>query len=269
MKIDRDKLRALAQAATGGRWVTEGEYINEHGHLLYAYVAHENSGMIAQAFANCRVKTDDECRANAAFIAAACPATVLALLAEIERLNAEITDYQAGATRYEDLVEHFKKREREALERATYWRQRAKSAEGHLHASDFQAACDALHLDSNYADIPAEKLSEVQRARISSAVNTVLRAVNAQRERRRPADFVAYRDELAGKVLCDLDLFEDLRDSAAEEAAQHRQYMAGYRPQRQQALDEVVSRCNALIADVTDRRDNQNLTHQASNHSVK
>lgn len=234
MNIDRDKLQALALAATGGRWVTEGEYINEHGHLLYAYVAHENSGMIAQAFANCRVKTDDECRANAAFIAAACPATILGLLAENKALR----------------------------DRAAYWRRRAKSAEGHLHASDFQAACDALHLDCNYADTPAEHLSEVQRARISSAVYTVLRAVNAQRERRRPADFVAYRDELAGKVICDLDLFEDLRDSAAEEAAQHRQYMAGYRPQRQQALDEVVSRCNALIADVTDRRDNQNLTHQ-------
>ncbi|RRV53437.1 hypothetical protein [Pseudomonas sp. p99-361] len=234
MKVDSKKLEALALAATQGRWVTEGEYINEHGHLLYAYVAHENSGMIAQAFANCRVKTDDECRANADFIAAACPATILGLLAENKALR----------------------------DRAEYWRQRAKSAEGHLHTSDFQAACDALHLDSNYADTPAEQLSEVQRARISSAVNAVLRAVNAQRDRRRPADFVAYRDELAGKVICDLDLFEGLRDSAAAEADQHRQHMSGYRPERQKLLDEVVARCDRLIADVTDRCDNQKLTRQ-------
>lgn len=99
-------------------------------------------------------------------IAGANPANVLALLAEIEALH----------------------------DRAAYWRQRAKSAEGHLHASDFQAACDALHLDSNYADTPAEQLTEVQKARISSAVNTVLRAVNARRDLRRPADVTDQRD---------------------------------------------------------------------------
>lgn len=167
MSIDKGKLKALALAATPGQWVTEGEYINEHGHLLYAYVAHENSGMIAEAFANCRVKTDEECRANAAFIAGANPANVLDLLAEMESLH----------------------------DRAAYWRQRAKIAEGHLYASDFQAACDALHLDSNYADTPAEQLTEVQRARISSAVNKVLRAVNARRDLRRPTDVTDQRDD--------------------------------------------------------------------------
>ncbi|WP_161551338.1 ead/Ea22-like family protein [Pseudomonas asiatica] len=239
MTIDKAKLKALAQRATPGQWVTEGEYINEHGHLLYAYVAHENSGMIAEAFANCRVKTDDECRGNAAFIAGANPANILALLSEIDALH----------------------------DRAAYWRQRAKSAEGHLYSADFQIACDELHKVSNYADIPPKQLSEVQKARIGSAVHAVLRAVNAQRDRRRPADLIAYRDELAGKVICDLDLFEDLRDSAAEEAEQHRQYMANYRPQRQQTLDEIVKRCDALIAAVTVQRDNQNLTRQASDQS--
>ena len=75
-----------------------------------------------------------------------------------------------------------------------YWRQRAKSAEGHLYASDFQAACDALHLDSNYADTPAEQLTEVQKARISSAVSKVLRAENARRDLRRPTDVTDQRD---------------------------------------------------------------------------
>lgn len=163
--------------------------------------------------------------------------------------------------------DRLKAQQLEAVQRAEYWRQRAKSAEGHLYAADFKAACDELHRISNYADIPVEQLTQVQLARVSSGVNAVLRAINAERDRRRPADFVAYRDDLAGKVICDLNLFEDLRDSAAEEAEQHRQYMASYRPQRQQALDEVVSRCNALIADATDRGDNQKLTQQASNHS--
>lgn len=86
MSIDKAKLRALALAATPGQWVTDGEYVNEHGNVLYAYVAHENSGRIAEAFANCLVSTDEQCRANAAFIAAFSPATAQALLAEIERL---------------------------------------------------------------------------------------------------------------------------------------------------------------------------------------
>lgn len=166
MSIDKARLKELAEAATPGQWVTDGEYVNEHGYVLYAYVAHENSGRIAEAFANCLVKTDEECRANAAFIAGANPANILALLAEIETLH----------------------------DRAAYWRQRAKSAEGHLYASDFQAACDALHLDSNYADTPAEQLTEVQKARISSAVNKVLRAVNTRRDLRRPTDVTDQRD---------------------------------------------------------------------------
>ncbi|MNJ52197.1 hypothetical protein D3C77_475210 [compost metagenome] len=85
MSVDILKLKAAAEAATSGQWVADGEYKNSHGNLLYAYVAHENGGRIAEAFANCLVKTDKQCRANAHFIAAANPPTVLALIAEIER----------------------------------------------------------------------------------------------------------------------------------------------------------------------------------------
>lgn len=56
------------------------------------------------------------------------------------------------------------------------------------------------------------------------------------------------RKAVAGKVVCDLDLFEDLRDSAASEADEHRQHMATYRPQRQQVLDWTVKRCDLLLA---------------------
>lgn len=85
MSVDILKLKTAAEAATSGQWVTDGEYVNEHGNVLYAYVAHENSGRIVEAFANCLVKTDEQCRANAHFIATANPPTVLALIAEIER----------------------------------------------------------------------------------------------------------------------------------------------------------------------------------------
>jgi len=62
------------------------------------------------------------------------------------------------------------------------------------------------------------------------------------------AENEALRKVVAGKVVCDLDLFEDLRDSAASEADEHRQHMAAYRPQRQEVLDWTVKRCDLLLA---------------------
>lgn len=96
----------------------------------------------------------------------------------------------------------------QALARAEYWKQRAKSAEGHLLASDLQAACDAVHKVSNYADIPQAELSVRQKAHVSQVVHAVLASINARRVARRPNE-----------------------------------------------------------PDVTDFRDSQNLTRQASNHS--
>lgn len=202
MSIDRTKLKILkhlALAQPEKEWSREeGEPSMIDGARMY-YVKGPTGVSCWEHGARDRL--------SASYIAAADPATILALLTEIERLKAENTDYQAGAARYEDLVDHFKEREREALERAAYWRQRAKSAEGHLYGGDFQAACDEVHRASNYSGTPFEQLEACQVARISSLVNAVLRTVNAQRDRRRPAD-------------------------------------------------------------VTGQRDNQNLTHQASNHSV-
>lgn len=62
------------------------------------------------------------------------------------------------------------------------------------------------------------------------------------------AENEALRKSIAGKVVCNLDLFEDLRDSAAAEADQHRQSMGTYRPQRQEVLDHTVRRCDLLIS---------------------
>lgn len=59
----------------------------------------------------------------------------------------------------------------------------------------------------------------------------------------------ALRQSIVGKVVCPLDLFQDLRDSAGEEAAQYRAGgMAEYRPHRMHALDKTVTDCDELIA---------------------
>ena len=78
MKIDKQKLKALALAATESKWTTDD--LNE---VMSAESDQLNSGFI---IADCQ--GPDRWR-NAQYIAAACPATVLALLAEIERIGAD------------------------------------------------------------------------------------------------------------------------------------------------------------------------------------
>lgn len=80
------ELEAAAKAATPGPWVTDGEYINEHGNLLYCHVGVPGDGRLADTSSNCMVP-DQECRSNAWFIATANPATILALLAERAELK--------------------------------------------------------------------------------------------------------------------------------------------------------------------------------------
>lgn len=124
------------------------------------------------------------------------------------------TEAEAVSVALEEAIKNsllWRNRELESLRKFpalnAYWRQRAKSAEGHLYGGDFQAACDEVHRVSSFADTPFDQLLDCQKAKVSSVVHAVLRAINAKRDRRRPAD-------------------------------------------------------------VKDQRDNQNLTRQASNHSV-
>lgn len=253
MNIDRDKLRALAEAATTGAWGNDGSSIapsRQEGGTTYV----ESWRAIGQM-----VAVED-----AKFVAAACPSTVLALLAEIDQLSAEITDYQAGAARYEDLVEHFKRREQEALERAAYWRQRAKSAEGHFWNGDCRAAFEEVHRASNYAETPVDQLEVWQVARIESVVVAVLRTVNAQRQRRRPADFVDYREALI-RVINHVEgntesLVRDLVNWGTPKVDPNDFYdeCEQIKAIAANALDKEM----AEKADTTDRRDNQNLTRQ-------
>ena len=79
--------------------------------------------------------------------------------------------------------------EKEELRRLHgYWKQRAKSAEGHLFSSDFQAACRQLHSMTSFHETPIEQLDVSQQAKIHRAVCGVLATVNHQRAARRPKD---------------------------------------------------------------------------------
>ena len=119
---------------------------------------------------------------------------VWALKAERDQLQAENNMLRDEDLKWQGLRDQ--EREIEALQgRAEYWKQRAKSAEGHLFASDLQAACEALHKESNFARTPIDQLRDWQKAKISAAVHAVLRAVNDRRDRRLPTDATDRRDK--------------------------------------------------------------------------
>jgi len=106
---------------------------------------------------------------DAEFIAAANPIAVVTLLDELETER----------------------------ERANYWKQRAKSAEGHLFANDVRAAAKALHANTTQNETPFEELSEEDRQRRFRGAWTVVAAINAERNRRKP------KDSPAGEAWCE------------------------------------------------------------------
>ncbi|EKR6404503.1 TPA: ead/Ea22-like family protein [Escherichia coli] len=82
-------LREAAEKATKGSYIVGHTSVNKHGNLTGVFVCQkwkgEPGGVIAECHVNCLVKTNAQAYANAEFIAAANPATVLALLDERER----------------------------------------------------------------------------------------------------------------------------------------------------------------------------------------
>ncbi|HBA7187773.1 TPA: ead/Ea22-like family protein [Escherichia coli] len=88
-KIDYQALRSVAGKATKGSYIVGHTRVNRHGNLTGVFVCQkwkgEPGGVIAECHVNCLVETDAQAYANAEFIAAANPATVLALLDERER----------------------------------------------------------------------------------------------------------------------------------------------------------------------------------------
>ncbi|UDU80132.1 hypothetical protein [Pseudomonas sp. HN2-3] len=197
--VDKEKLKTLAEAQECKDWGIFFAGISlVSGRKMFSLngpsgvSCHENWGFTLE---------------SAQYIAAADPAAVLALIAEIER-GGKIFDQSMRA-----------------LDRVNaMWHRRWLSHTGEPYP------IPALSRDEEFEELKAENQ--------------------------------ALRKAISGKVLCDLELFESLRDSAAAEADQHQQFLSGYRPYRQQLLDQIVERCDQLIADVTVPRDNQNLTCQ-------
>ncbi|OSK95555.1 hypothetical protein ECXG_02096 [Escherichia coli TA447] len=87
-RIDYQALRVAAEKATKGSYIVGHTSVNQHGNLTGVFVCQkwkgEPGGVIAECHVNCLVETDAQAYANAEFIAAANPATVLALLDELE-----------------------------------------------------------------------------------------------------------------------------------------------------------------------------------------
>ncbi|WP_052750467.1 ead/Ea22-like family protein [Pseudomonas putida] len=139
MTIDKEKLKALAQAATQGEWSHERFGVIQAGPVIQ-FASGAGRQQIAMA-TGADWMVQGEQIANAEFMAAANPSVVLALLAEIERLEsakgdpvgsfdkhmeymqenirlkAENEDYRSGQDRYEQIIDDLKA-ESEALRKA-------------------------------------------------------------------------------------------------------------------------------------------------------
>lgn len=110
-EINYQALRAKAEKATKGSYIVGHTSVNQHGNLTGVFVCQkwkgEPGGVIAECHVNCLVETDAQAYANAEFIAAANPATMLALLDELEaaeKRNAELQSENAYIrNRYKEL----------------------------------------------------------------------------------------------------------------------------------------------------------------------
>lgn len=112
----------------------------------------------------------------------------------VETLRADADDAAGCEHEYEhldraaDALEKLITENERLEERTEYWKQRAKSAERHLYASDFEAAMKELHKRTAMASTEWEQLSDVEHAQLESAVSVVLAAINTQRDARKPKE---------------------------------------------------------------------------------
>ncbi|ORL69685.1 hypothetical protein B7H19_09330 [Pseudomonas putida] len=195
--MDTNKMRDLKALAETCLQHQPLRFMRSHGAL---YIRNDN-GIVFDVHQNRSFPDFISQNKDYADLALACtPPTILALLAEIERL-----------AKFED------------------WFIRLDQVEQSLSAS-FKAERDQFRAENEDYRSGQDRYEQI------------IDDLKAENE--------ALRREREGKVLCDLDLFETLRDSANTEADEHRQCMATYRPLRQEHLDAVVKECDDLIAAV-------------------
>ncbi|EAR6543122.1 ead/Ea22-like family protein [Salmonella enterica] len=109
MTIDKQSLREAAEKATKGNYVVGHNNINQRGHLISVFVCQEwrgeAGGVVAECHVNCLTETSEQVYANAEFIAVANPATMLALLDELEKEKGYASTYEAEKWHYHGLAE--------------------------------------------------------------------------------------------------------------------------------------------------------------------
>ena len=123
------------------------------------------------------------------------------VITERDQLRAEVAGLKTGYEAYERVNAELKAEVeglRKDVDRAAYWKQRAKSAEGHLFSGDFRAAAMELHKYSRFESTPWPELTGSQHALISSAAGAVIATVNRLRDARRPKN----RDETDAIIWC-------------------------------------------------------------------
>ena len=126
---------------------------------------------------------------------------LIKMAAERDQLRAEVAGLRTGYEAYERVNAELKAEVeglRKDVDRAAYWKQRAKSAEGHLFSGDFRAAAMELHKYSRFESTPWPELTGSQHALISSAAGAVIATVNRLRDARRPKN----RDETDAIIWC-------------------------------------------------------------------
>ncbi|EFQ9817813.1 ead/Ea22-like family protein [Salmonella enterica] len=109
MTIDKQALREAAEKATKGNYVVGHNNINQRGDLISVFVCQEwrgeAGGVVAECHVNCLTETSEQVYANAEFIAVANPATMLALLDELEKEKGYASTYEAEKWHYHGLAE--------------------------------------------------------------------------------------------------------------------------------------------------------------------
>lgn len=215
MTIDKEKLRAQAEAATQDHGARRVE-VDLNGRNVIG----DGSWKIFIAWHT----PDGKGKENADFCAAASPSTILALLGEIERLQADL----AEMTGYRDNAANHMRRIR------------AESTDAENERDQLKAENETLR---KHAPHPEIIWCECGDGHHSNSYGAGFMAANG--------GVCENCDAAQPKVSCPLELFESLRDSASEEASQHRQCMGSYRPRRQELLDAVVRQCDELIAGVS------------------
>ena len=113
---------------------------------------------------------------------------IAAMAAEVERLREERDSFQRVGILATEERDALRADLEAARGRAEYWKQRAKSAEGHLWSGDTYAGARALHRYTRFEGTPWDELTGQQQALIAAGACAVIAEVNARRDTRKPSE---------------------------------------------------------------------------------